>query len=125
MLRWPARGEVLAAVETWAASLRASHPEVVNVGVFGSLAGGGYGVGSDADIVVIADCSNLDSAARYVRYCPDGLPVPADLRVYTPAEWAAQIAAQAALTPRWTDHVRWLPYVPAARDVTSPAGPAA
>jgi hypothetical protein len=44
-------------------------------------------VGSDVDVIVVVQDSDLSPLQRHVHYDPRGLPVPADLWVYTSAEW--------------------------------------
>jgi hypothetical protein len=58
-------------------------------GGFRSYAGRAY---PDVDVVVILLRTELSARERYFRYYPDGLPVAADLWVYTQAEWD-QLAA--------------------------------
>ena len=57
------------------------------VGYFGSYARGDWGVGSDLDLVVIVDDSPEPFERRAARWDATGLPVPADVLVYTRAEW--------------------------------------
>jgi len=89
VLRWPRREEVLDAARRWAAQLRQRDPAVRYVFAVGSYARGDWGVGSDLDVIVILGETNLTPVERYARYYPDGVPVPADVWVYTQAEWAA------------------------------------
>jgi len=67
--------------------LRRRDPAVQRVLCIGSYARGDWGVGSDLDVIVVLSDSQLSPTERYCRYYPDGLPVPADLSVYTRAEW--------------------------------------
>lgn len=92
VFKWPDPETVLTAARAWAGALRARDPLVARVGCIGSYARGDWGVGSDLDVVVILSRTELSSRERYFRYYPDGLPVPADLWVYTQAEWD-QLAA--------------------------------
>jgi predicted nucleotidyltransferase len=46
------RADVLAAFRSWAAKVRATCPELVRAGCFGSYARGDYGPSSDLDILV-------------------------------------------------------------------------
>jgi len=87
--RWPDRETVLGAAPHSARRLRQREPGVEAVYCIGSCARGEWGVGSDLDVIVVLDASNLAPTERYARYYPDGLPVPADLWVYTKAEWEA------------------------------------
>lgn len=85
VLKWPGREEVLAACRAWAVGLRAD-PAVDAAYCVGSYARGDWGVGSDADLLVILSDSALSSLERYLRYSPADLPVPFDLWVLTRAE---------------------------------------
>ncbi|MBN1418661.1 MAG: nucleotidyltransferase domain-containing protein [Planctomycetes bacterium] len=82
------RDEVLAAFRRWAARLRATHPEVVRVGCFGSYARGDYGPSSDLDVFV--EVSESPHARRLDRPAdlpdPSEIPVGVELFVYTTAE---------------------------------------
>jgi predicted nucleotidyltransferase len=60
---------------------------VTAVGYFGSYARGDWGVGSDLGVVVIVDDSPEPFERRAARWDATGLPVPADVLVYTRAEW--------------------------------------
>jgi predicted nucleotidyltransferase len=88
VLVWPDATKVLAAARRWADDLRRADESVAAVGLFGSYAKGDWGVGSDLDLVVIVSDSRLPFERRAVRFDTIGLPVPADVLVYTSAEWA-------------------------------------
>jgi predicted nucleotidyltransferase len=79
-------------VRRWAAELARSHPEVSRIGYFGSYARGDWGPGSDLDLVVIVRHSDEPFAGRAARWDATGLPVPADLLVYTEDEWDGLLA---------------------------------
>ena len=85
VLKWPARAEVLQAAQAWATSLQV--PGLLRVGVFGSYARGDAGVGSDLDLVVLLRDSPLPFHQRTAGLPTERLPVPADVLVYTQAEW--------------------------------------
>ncbi len=85
MLRWPGRAEVLQALAAWAQRLEL--PGLVTVGAFGSYARGDAGVGSDLDIVVILETSELPFERRMALLPLEELPVPAEALVDTRAEW--------------------------------------
>lgn len=85
VLRWPSRAEVLETVTAWAQRL--SLPGLVAVGVFGFYAPGDAGVGSDLDIVVVLETSELPFERRMALLPLKELPVPAEALVYTRAEW--------------------------------------
>jgi predicted nucleotidyltransferase len=86
VLKWPDQEEVDRAVRQWAAAV--AHPEVLRIGYFGSYARGNWGVGSDLDLVVVVERSDLPFERRGNAWDLTDLPVPAELLVYTEEEWA-------------------------------------
>lgn len=86
-MRWPARDEVHAAAARWARRLAQSEPSVLAVGYFGSYARGEAGVGSDLDVIVIVSGPDVPDRSGEV-WSLEQLPVPADLLVYTQAQWS-------------------------------------
>lgn len=87
VLRWPAPDEVLPAARAWAVGVGERRAEVARVGVFGSYARGDWGVGSDLDLIVVVDSSAEPFERRALSFDLLDLPVPAELLVYTSAEW--------------------------------------
>ena len=87
VLRWPDARAVESALHAWVAHAVAGHPEVCRVGYFGSYARGDWGVGSDVDLIVVVDRSDGPFERRAARWNTATLPVPADVLVYTDAEW--------------------------------------
>ncbi|MDA8109630.1 MAG: nucleotidyltransferase domain-containing protein [Betaproteobacteria bacterium] len=87
MLKWPGRAEVDAAARALAARIVAAHPELVRFGYFGSYARGDFGPGSDLDLVAIVRTSERPFAERPLDFDLTGLPVPAEIVVYTDDEW--------------------------------------
>jgi predicted nucleotidyltransferase len=75
------------AARRWAQGLREREPGVAAVGYFGSYALGNWGVGSDLDVVVVVRGAAESFERRAARFDATGLPVPADLLVYTVEEW--------------------------------------
>lgn len=65
----------------------ATHPEVIKLGYFGSLAKGNWGVGSDLDLIVIVKDSSIPFEKRPIAWDFDTLPVPTDILLYTMKEW--------------------------------------
>ena len=63
-------------------------PEVLRIGYFDSYARGDWGVGSDVDIVMVVEHSDCPFIHRAASFPYEELPVPADLLVCTPEEWA-------------------------------------
>jgi hypothetical protein len=97
VFKWPDRERVLAAARAWAADVRAGDAAVREVYCVGSYARGNWGVGSDVDLVVIVAEPSLDRFKRYRRFEPPRLPVPADVLVYTQAEWESLARDRSAL----------------------------
>ncbi|MCL6643243.1 MAG: nucleotidyltransferase domain-containing protein [Candidatus Bipolaricaulota bacterium] len=87
VLRWPDAQTVDQAVRCWAEQRAGEFPEVLRIGYFGSYARGDWGVGSDLDIIVIIEHSSESFERRAARWDTLELPVPADLLIYTVAEW--------------------------------------
>ncbi|RME38017.1 MAG: nucleotidyltransferase domain-containing protein [Planctomycetota bacterium] len=101
VLRWPAREEVLACARRWARALGRRDPVVEEVWCVGSCARGDWGVGSDLDVVVIVGQAPPSPVERRARYEPEGVPVPADLWVYTREEWERLARRSPHVTRRW------------------------
>jgi hypothetical protein len=109
VLAWPGRSEVHEAVRRWADAQGRRHPSLCAVGYFGSYARGNAGVGSDVDIVVIVSESERPFHERALDWDATRLPVPADVLVYTTAEWDAMMAsADAGLARRLRDETVWV-----------------
>jgi predicted nucleotidyltransferase len=89
VLVWPDRESVDRAVREWAASEARRHPEVRRLGYFGSYARGDWGVGSDVDLIAVVGHSDAPFERRALGWDTESLPVPAELLVYTEAEFAA------------------------------------
>jgi uncharacterized protein len=89
VLRWPDAHAVGNALRAWVTRVSSDHVEVRMVGYFGSYARGDWGVGSDVDVIVVVDSSDISFERRAAGWDTSMLPVPADLLVYTDAEWQA------------------------------------
>jgi len=87
VLRWPDLKEVDRAVRRWAEEVVRKRPEVIRIGYFGSYARGDWGVGSDLDLIVVVEGADMPYTDRLKEWDVTGLPVPADLLVYTEKEW--------------------------------------
>ena len=88
VLIWPSRAEVAARV-AWRGcrQRRQGIPKLVRLGCFGSFARGNWAVGSDLDLVAVVDSSDKPFERRATDWDLNGLPVPAELLVYTLEEW--------------------------------------
>jgi predicted nucleotidyltransferase len=97
VLVWPDATRVDRAIRQWAADAARQRPEVTRIGYFGSYARGDWGVGSDLDVVIVVTGTPTPFIRRAAEWDLSALPVPADLLVYTDAEWQALLAQ----SPRW------------------------
>lgn len=61
-------------------------PEIDRVVLFGSLARGNAGPGSDADLLVVVSHTDLPFLDRFVRYAPAGVGIGVDVFAYTQSE---------------------------------------
>ena len=95
VLRWPDAATVTAALRRWADEAARRRSDVVRIGYFGSYARGNWGVGSDLDVVIVLEDSELPFERRGVEWDTFALPVPVDLLVYTEDEWRAMEARPA------------------------------
>ena len=57
------------------------------MGYFGSYARGDWGVGSDLDLLIVLENSNLPFEKRAGQLNLSVLPVPVDALIYTRKEW--------------------------------------
>lgn len=87
VLRWPDARAVDHAVRRWAEQATRTRPEVRRIGYFGSYARGDWGVGSDLDLLIIVEETPVPFERRAASWDTGGLPVPADVLIYTVAEW--------------------------------------
>ena len=98
VIKWPDDETVVDAVRRWAREAAETRDNVMRIGCFGSYATGDWGVGSDVDLIVIV--SEADRPFQELARDWDSLdlPVPADLLVYTEAEWEAMEREQQRVT---------------------------
>jgi predicted nucleotidyltransferase len=87
VLVWPRLRDVDRAARDWATRQAETRPGTRAIGYFGSYARCNPGPGSDLDLVVIVADSDRPFIERAVEWDLQGLPVPADLLVYTADEW--------------------------------------
>jgi predicted nucleotidyltransferase len=108
VLKWPNRVQVDEAVRQWIRAEAASHPELCQLAYFGSYARGDWGVGSDLDLVAIVKESTEPFHRRSLNWNLNGLPVPADLLVYTLAEWDRLMAGKSHLAGTLRREAIWV-----------------
>jgi len=87
VLVWPNRTQIDDAVRRWAARIAEDHPELVRLGYFGSYARGNWGVGSDLDLIAVVGSTGDRFDRRALAWDVTALPVPAEILIYTEAEW--------------------------------------
>lgn len=87
VFKWPDAEAVVTAFRAWVADAARSRTDVVRIGYFGSYARGDWGVGSDLDVVIVIERTDLPFERRAVEWDLADLPVPADVLVYTEDEW--------------------------------------
>lgn len=112
VLKWPGRTEVDAAARALAARLAKAHTELVRFGYFGSYARGDFGPGSDLDLVAIVARSGRPFVDRPLDFDLHGLPVPAQLVVYTEQEWNAAQKEGGRFFDRLRSETVWLQQEP-------------
>jgi uncharacterized protein len=87
VLVWPNRAQIDEAVRRWATKMAGEHPELRRLGYFGSYARGDWGVGSDLDLVAVVRSATERFDRRALIWNVTVLPVPAEIVIYTEAEW--------------------------------------
>jgi hypothetical protein len=85
---WPDRSTVDRAFRDWAVRSKTQRPELLRAGYIGSYARGDWGVGSDLDVILVVERSDRPFLERGLDWNVSELPVPADLLIYTSAEWS-------------------------------------
>jgi hypothetical protein len=83
VLRWPDAEAVDNAGKRWVTAQLPKSNRILRTGNFGSYARGNWGVGSDVDLILIVDSSNLPFERRPIEWDATALPVHSDLLVYT------------------------------------------
>ncbi len=89
VIKWPSREAVDRAVRNWSAEQARRRSDIVRIGYFGSYARGDWGVGSDLDLIAVVTEASRPFERRAVDWDLSGLPVPAEIIVYSVAEWEA------------------------------------
>ncbi len=87
VLKWPDAKTVDTALRRWAEKAVQNRRDILKIGYFGSYARGDWGVGSDLDVIIILESSELPFERRLIEWNVTELPVPVDVMVYTKEEW--------------------------------------
>ena len=89
VLAWPDRDSVDRSFRSWTKQAGNDRSDLLLAGYIGSYARGDWGVGSDLDVVLVIEASDLPFEKRGLEWDVSDLPVPTDLLVYTRSEWEA------------------------------------
>jgi predicted nucleotidyltransferase len=108
VVAWPDARSVGRALREWAEAAARSRPEVRRVGYFGSYARGDWGVGSDVDVVIVVASSPTTFSRRAAEWDLTRLPVPADVLVFTEAEWREALESTRRFARVARDEVVWV-----------------
>jgi predicted nucleotidyltransferase len=84
------------------------HGSLVSLGYFGSYARGESGVGSDLDLVAIVESSRHPFERRALAWDLSPLPLPAEILVYTRAEWDRMQAQDSRFARTLNDETVWI-----------------
>jgi len=108
VLKWPDLKAVTEAIVRWAREEVPKHPRLIRLGYFGSYARGDWGVGSDLDLIaIVTDCPE-PFERRNLSWSLASLPVPADLLVYTEAEWGSLQKGQGRFARTLSNETVWI-----------------
>lgn len=105
---WPTPDVVLAALGEWAVDQANARPELIALGYFGSYARGDAGFGSDLDLIVIVEHSEVPRMERNRDWPYEHLPVPTDLLIFTADEWRRMTERGGRFAAMVTDEVVWV-----------------
>jgi hypothetical protein len=83
-------------------------PDLLRLGYFGSYARGDWGVGSDLDLVAVVASSRRPFHERGRDWDLTSLPVPAEILVYTEAEWQDVVARGDRFADVLSTQVVWI-----------------
>jgi uncharacterized protein len=107
----------------WAGRESARHPGLLRLGLFGSYARGDAGVGSDIDLVAVVAEADQPFASRPLAWDLLALPLPAEILVYTHAEWDRLQSEGGRFARTVAEEARWLWEAPGSREELGAAGP--
>ena len=96
------------AARQWAVRQLECDPTIKRIGYIGSYARGDWGVGSDLDLIVIVGETKEPFLRRGLGLDATGLPVPADVMVYTVGEWSKMAGEGTRFYQTARDEAVWL-----------------
>ncbi len=107
VFRWPDAETVGKAAREFAERESARHG-LLRLGYFGSYARGDHGVGSDLDFVAVVASSDTPFFERGSDWDLALLPVPAEIPVFTSAEWEKLMASGSRFATALRRETVWL-----------------
>jgi len=108
VLKWPDRQAVHEALLQWLRKLLTARTDIKKVGYFGSYARGNWGVGSDLDLLVVLDASDVPFGRRSLGSDILDMPVSVDLLTYTADEWRLLKKANTRFYQTIMEEVAWV-----------------
>jgi hypothetical protein len=108
VLKWPDHKTVDRAARSWSSEQALHQDEIIRLGYFGSYARGDWGVGSDLDLIAIITVTSDPFERRSQKWDLNGLPVPADLIVYTLQEWEGLQNKESKFARMLRDETIWI-----------------
>ena len=108
VLKWPDSATVARAAARFAEQQAAERPELLRLGYFGSYARGDWGVGSDLDLVAVVTEAARPFSERPLDWDLGGLPVPAEILIYTAEEWRVLLERADRFARVMSEEVVWL-----------------
>lgn len=108
ILKWPDLKTVDKAVRSWSVREGKKRPALRRLGYFGSYARGDWGVGSDLDLIAVVAGLSGPFERRSVKWDLTGLPVPAEILVYSVKEWKSLQKGNTKFSRMLNSEVIWI-----------------
>lgn len=108
VLKWPGKEAVVSSLLEWTKEIVKNRKDIVKIGYFGSYARGDWGVGSDLDIIVIVEKSEIPFDKRSAEWDTKEISVPVDLLVYTSEEYESLKASNSGFSRAIEKEVKWI-----------------
>lgn len=107
VLIWPDREVVLKAFQAWIRKYE-HNPDIIRIGYYGSYARGDWGVGSDLDVLILIEDSQVRLYERSRAFDLTELPVPTDIIIYTLPEWDSMARAGQPFWRKVSAEIIWV-----------------
>lgn len=110
VIKWPNKTQVMEAAKKWVTVQAELHPDLIQLGVFGSYATNTWGVGSDLDLLAVVDdfVVAVPFEQRGIAWRTEDLPIPAEIIVYTQSELKNRLAKQDKFAKEVIEQVEWI-----------------